>query len=484
MTDNPMTQPGKKDATVSTTMAARRALTFKAVPSTQQARDHKAHQKKLTAKSKSKQTTKAKKAKKAKMPRKEKETKAKPLKKVQKTRKSKQEKKENPTAPPYFPYFKENYCPPECACYGRVVQCSDKGIEKIPYGIPYNSRYILLMNNRIDSIQLDLLPEYIHLEFLVLSNNRLTDGAIEGAFEGIQGLKRLYMDHNLLQSVPTDLPSSLEELRLDDNQLSVMSEAAWGRCSNLMVLSLSNNSLGNLSDPLPAGVLSSLGSLRTLNLNHNQLDSVPLQLPLSLQELYLRGNHIQRLPASVFQGQTKLLVLDLSVNWLTDKGLGKGVLAKASHLESLNLEGNRLRQVPRHLPASLKTLNLEGNAISSVGKSAFLGLPQLELLGLGKNKIARVAPTAFLRLPHLHQLDLSHNNLRQVPRKLPPWLHTASLAHNKITEVPRDAFCWGSPKPPLSRLTSVQLENNLLDMGGLNGSAFRCLRGFQVVHFY
>lgn len=137
--------------------------------------------------------------------------------------------------------------------FPRVVQCSDKGVEKVPYGIPYNSRYVLLMNNRIDSIQLDLLNEYLSMEFLVLSNNRLTDGSIEGAFEGIPALRRLYLDRNLLESVPTDLPASLEELRLDNNRLNVMSEGAWAHCPSLLVLSLSNNSLGNGNNTLTSG---------------------------------------------------------------------------------------------------------------------------------------------------------------------------------------------------------------------------------------
>lgn len=60
----------------------------------------------------------------------------------------------------------------------------------------------------------------------MLSNNRLTDGAIEGAFEGIPALKHLSLDRNCLEIVPIELLHSLEELRLDNNQLSVMSQAA------------------------------------------------------------------------------------------------------------------------------------------------------------------------------------------------------------------------------------------------------------------
>ncbi|KAM4615016.1 podocan [Polymixia lowei] len=392
--------------------------------------------------------------------------------------------KQKVTTPTYFPYFKDNYCPPECACYGRVVQCSDKGVDKVPYGIPYNARYILLMNNRIDSIQLDLLNQYLSMEFLVLSNNQLTDGSIEGAFEGVQALKRLYLDRNLLESVPADLPASLEEFRLDNNRLSVMSTVAWARCPSLLVLSLSNNSLGNGSESLPDGVLSPLGNLRTLSLDHNQLTSVPLGLPLSIKELYLRGNLIQQFRGGAFNGTSELVVLDLSANRLTNKGLLRESLLNATHLESLNFEGNRLKQVPRHLPLSIKTLNLEGNLISSINKATFLALPNLEHLGLARNKIFRVAPGAFRTLPVLHQLDLCHNALRQVPRQLPQGLHSAALTHNKIQSVPRDAFCWGNMTQSLSGLVRVQLEHNLIDLGNLDTQAFRCLRGFQVVHFY
>ncbi|XP_019732651.1 decorin [Hippocampus comes] len=384
----------------------------------------------------------------------------------------------------HFPYFKDNYCPPDCACYGGVVQCSDKSADKIPYGIPYSSRYILLMNNHINSIQLDLLRGYASLEFLVLSKNRLTDDSVEGAFEGVPALKRLYLDGNLLASVPTDLPASLEELRLDNNRVRVMSESYWARCRGLLVLSLSNNSLGEGSGSLPDAVLSPLQHLRTLNLDHNQLTSVPLGLPLSVKELYLRGNLIEHFGGKAFNGQSRLAILDLSANRLSNKGLPKDALIQASHLESLNLEGNRLQKVPRHLPSSIKTLNLEGNLISAIGRVAFNSLKNLEHLGLAWNKISKVAPGAFLSLRTLHQLDLCHNALSQVPRQLPQGLRSLALTHNKIQSVPRDAFCWGQAGSSLSGLVRVQLADNLMDMGKLDSKAFRCLRGFQVVHFY
>lgn len=370
----------------------------------------------------------------------------------------------------------------KCVIFFRVVQCSDKNFNKIPHGIPYNAIYILLMNNRINSLQLDLLSEYPSLDFLALSNNRLTDGAIERAFERVPGLKRLYMDRNLLESVPVDLPASLEELRLDSNHIRVMSDRAWMQCPSLSVLSLSNNSLGSGSESFPIGVFSPLSNLRTLNLDYNQLSSVPEDLPLSIKELYLKGNLIKRLPRGIFRGISGLMVLDLSANRLTSRGLVKDSLLNTTHLESLNLEGNRLKQVPRHLPASLKTLNLDGNLISSIKKAAFSSLKSMEHLSLAKNKITKVAAGAFRALSALHQLDLCHNVLQQVPRHLPGALHSVALSYNRIQSVPRDAFCWGNQT--LSGLVRVQLEHNFIDFGELDMRAVSCLRGSQVVHFY
>lgn len=179
-----------------------------------------------------------------------------------------------------------------------------------------------------------------------------------------------------------------------------------------------------------------------------------------------------------------LIVLDLSANRLTNKGLLGQSFLNTTHLESQNSEDNRLKQAPCHLPRRLKTRNLEGNLISSIQKETLRSLKNLEHLGLASNKIFKVALGAFKALPVLHQLDLCHNSLRQVPRELPQALHSATLTHNRIKSVPRDAFCRGYKSLSLSGLVSVQLEHNLIDMGKLDVQAFRCLRRSQVVHFY
>ncbi|XP_029969915.1 asporin [Salarias fasciatus] len=374
----------------------------------------------------------------------------------------------------------DDYCPPVCSCYNSVVQCSNKSVGRVPYGIPYGTRQILLMNNYIKGIQLDLFAKYNSMEVLVLSNNWLTDGAIKGAFSQIPALKHLYLDGNRLKSVPTDLPVSLEELRLDNNYLRAISEGAWSRCPGLFILRLSNNNLGPGS--IPDAALSSLRNLHTLSLDHNQLTSIPLGLPLLIKELYLKGNLIEQVREDAFHKMWALEVLDLSANRLTNAGLRNSL--NATRLESLSLEGNRLEHVPRHLPPSLKSLNLEGNFISSIKKADFSRLKELELLGLARNKIFEVAPGAFRELAALHRLDLCHNALQQVPRQLPRGLHSVALTDNRIQSVPHDAFCWGDRTRSVRGFVRVHLEHNLIDVGKMDVRSFRCLQGFQLVHSY
>uniref|UniRef100_A0A3B3YM88 LRRNT domain-containing protein n=1 Tax=Poecilia mexicana TaxID=48701 RepID=A0A3B3YM88_9TELE len=309
-----------------------------------------------------------------------------------------QEGKNKIPPPTLFPHFMDDYCPPMCACYGRVVQCSNKGVEDFPYGIPYNAHYILLMNNHISSIQLDLLSEYSSMKFLSLRKK-----------SGIPVLKR---------------PLSGQESTSKSYDWTTIS---WRRCLRR-----------------PGHTTTAWGI---------DLD------------LFLLETTLSNLTEGFFNGISQMLVLDLSANRLKSKGLLRDSLINATHLESLNLEGNKLKEVPRNLPNSLKTLNLEGNLISSIKKASFRNLDNLEHLGLARNEIFKVSAGAFKAL---HRLDLCHNKLHQVPRRLPEGLHSVALAYNKIDLT-------------LSRLVQVRLEHN---MGKLDVRAFRCLRGTQVVHFH
>ncbi|XP_043565838.1 podocan-like protein 1 [Chiloscyllium plagiosum] len=377
-----------------------------------------------------------------------------------------------------FPYFEDYYCPPQCSCYGRIVQCSDKGLNKIPYGIPFNTRNLLLMNNKIDLIPLGLLDEYMLLEFLVLNNNKLTDIGVEGALEGIQKLTRLYMDQNNLSTVPKDLPMSLEELTLNSNNISVMPSNVWANCKNLRIISFNDNRIRNES--IPPGTFKPLQNLHTIKMNHNLLTAIPTNLSTSLRQLYLEGNQIRKIPDSVFTNSSALIYLDLHDNRLNNKGITEKAFQYMTQLEYLDLSKNSLTAIPKLLPRSLKKLILHANGITAIRRDAFTNMVNLEEIYLAHNQISLVAAGTFWDLPGLRCLDLSHNRLHQVPRQLPLTLQNLYLHSNRIVAIPGDSVCghhWER-----SHLILVRLEKNNLDQRQLDARALRCLRGYQVIH--
>lgn len=52
--------------------------------------------------------------------------------------------------------------------------------------IPFGVRYLCLVNNGINFIQLALLKVYLASHFSVLKNKQLRDGAVKEACEGLQ----------------------------------------------------------------------------------------------------------------------------------------------------------------------------------------------------------------------------------------------------------------------------------------------------------
>ncbi|XP_043943053.1 lumican-like [Protopterus annectens] len=336
------------------------------------------------------------------------------------------------------------------------------------------------MNNKISFIQLDLLSEYISLEFLVLNNNNLTDGAVEGAFEGMQTLTRLYMDENYLSSIPADLPPTLQELRLNNNNITHMSKLAFAQCVGLKSISLNNNSITDES--VVEGPFKDLKHLQIMHINYNFLETVPSNITMSLKELHLKGNRITSIPDDVFDTTAELQVLNLSHNKIINEKIRKKAFYYMIKLEHINLGYNNLSSVPKRLPQSLKTMLFEGNSIMYIKKGSIRHLINLEQVNFSNNKITAVAASAFKGLSSLRHLDISNNQLTEVPRQLPLTLQTAFLYNNHIDSVPRDSFC--RKQRTESHLILVRLEGNKISNSNIDVTSLRCLRGYQVAYFY
>eukprot|EP00741_Cyanophora_paradoxa_P001954 tig00000532_g1893.t1 len=159
---------------------------------------------------------------------------------------------------------------------------------------PENIRWLELWGNELTSIPGAELAKLTNLEWLWLSNNRLT--ALPPEIGRLTALRWLNVQGNQLTALPPEIGrlAALQELYVSNNQLMALPPEI-GRLSSLQELLVSSNQLTVL--PPEIGRLS---SLQKLSVEKNQLAALPPEIGrLSrLQTLDVSGNPSERLNAS------------------------------------------------------------------------------------------------------------------------------------------------------------------------------------------
>lgn len=204
------------------------------------------------------------------------------------------------------------------------------------------------------------------------------------------------------------LPSGIKTIRLTENLLTGpldFSRDIYGFSTCLEQIYLNNNDLLTLADlTLPTTV-------RILNLDECNISSLEnIEFPSSIEELSINGCDLSSIKNVSFGSESRLRVLNLAQNRLTERDL---------------------RQFK--FPESLLHLNLSGNLITSVRATEFVHLLQLESLSLSRNKLKQ----AELHLhTQLQNLDLSYNEIFELqlrfPLHKPAQLAELNLSMNKL----------------------------------------------------
>ncbi|VAH46638.1 phytosulfokine receptor 2-like [Triticum dicoccoides] len=315
------------------------------------------------------------------------------------------------------------------------------------------------------------------LRDLNLRNNSLSGPIAHVNFSGMPVLVSVDLATNHLNgTLPVSLADcdKLKSLSLAKNKLMGQLPEDYGRLRSLSMLSLSNNSLHNISGALT--VLRRCENLTTLILTKNFGGE---ELPengnggfnslevLALGDCALRG----RVPEWLAQCK-KLEVLDLSWNQLV--GTIPSWIGELDHLSYLDLSNNSLvGEVPKSL-TQLKGLmtarNSQGmaftsmplyvkhnrstsgrqyNQLSNFPPSLFLNdnglngtiwpvfgnLKELHVMDLSNNFMSGSIPDALSKMENLEVLDLSSNNLTgSIPPSLTDltFLSKFSVAHNHL----------------------------------------------------
>ncbi|KAJ8277891.1 hypothetical protein GJAV_G00081320 [Gymnothorax javanicus] len=206
-------------------------------------------------------------------------------------------------------------------------------LEQVPRGLPRRAKTLMLLHNQISEINRNDLATLYTLTELNLSYNKITSPRLhKEAFRKLRLLESLDLSGNSLHVLPVGLPKSLQVLKVKGNQLKSIADGALGGMSKLREINLSNNQL-KLSS-FYQGVWQELSSLTVLDLSGNQLSHVPVDLPETLEYLYLQSNRISSVPASAFESTPNIKGIFLRFNRLSANTV---VESAFSHLKNLQV---------------------------------------------------------------------------------------------------------------------------------------------------
>ncbi|NXE54001.1 ECM2 protein, partial [Casuarius casuarius] len=400
--------------------------------------------------------------------------------------------------PPHFPIPVppiETPLPSGCSLLDTAVSCTNAKLTQIPPIADPDLTSLDLTGNIITTISDEAFNGIPNLEWIDLSKNNLTSPGIgPQAFKILKNLKRLYLDGNMLVHIPSELPSTLEEIKINDNRLHAIDEDSLQDLKNLVTLELEGNKLSEANvSPLAFYPLKSLSYLR---LGRNKFRIIPQGLPASIEELYLENNQIEEVSEICFNHTRNINVIVLKHNKLEENRIAPLAWINQENLESIDLSYNKLYHVPSYLPKSLLHLILIGNQIERIPGYVFGHMkPGLEYLYLSFNKLTDdgVDSVSFFGAYHsLRELFLDHNELRFVPFGIEEMkkLRFLRLNNNKIRTVHPERICRThashdddndnseEEEGRDSRLEHLHLENNYIKTRQLSPHAFSCIRSY------
>ncbi|KAM4740997.1 extracellular matrix protein 2 isoform 2-T2 [Anableps anableps] len=375
--------------------------------------------------------------------------------------------------------------PAGCSISDVTMTCENVRLVHFPPLSLPELKSLSLEGNNISSIPAGAFNGIPNLEWINLKKNKLTSAGIDPkAFMGLKMLRRLYLDENLLDVVPSDLPSTLQELKINENKLRGIDENSFQDLSSLVILELEGNLLseGNV-DPRAFAPLIQLSYLR---LGRNHFRTIPQGLPKSLLELYLENNLIEEISEMVFNQTTNLNMVSLRHNKLDETKIAPMAWFNHRNLESIDLSHNDFYLVPSYLPKSLVHLVLVGNNIERIPGFIFAHMdPGLEYLYLSFNRLdgEGIEPESFFGAYHsMTEMCLDHNQLIHVPLGISEMtsLHLLRLDNNRIRSIPEESIC-DPDRHEETTLVALRMENNYIDPKEVSPSAFSCLRSASSV---
>uniref|UniRef100_A0A8C9WMM0 Slit homolog 1 protein n=1 Tax=Scleropages formosus TaxID=113540 RepID=A0A8C9WMM0_SCLFO len=273
-----------------------------------------------------------------------------------------------------------------------------------------------------------------------------------------------------LTKIPEHIPASTAELRLNNNEISVLeATGVFKTLTQLKKINLSNNKITEIED----GAFEGAASVSELHLTANQLDSVRSGMFRGLEGLRIcfytqSGFHTthprnilsRNLLANSFHCDCRLSWLG---EWLRSRKIvtGNPRCQRPAFLKEIPLQdvalpdfrceegmccvsspscpsectcldtvvrcsNKHLRGLPRGVPRNVTELYLDGNQFNMVPKE-LSSFKHLQLVDLSNNKISSLSNSSFANMSQLTTLILSYNSLRCIPEEA-AWHFLSSLS--------------------------------------------------------
>ncbi|XP_062267085.1 leucine-rich alpha-2-glycoprotein-like [Platichthys flesus] len=190
------------------------------------------------------------------------------------------------------------------------------------------------------------------------------------------------------------------------------------------------------------------------SISERQLSATPL-----LQELHLFSNHLQHLSSNLLRGVPHLNTLDLTGNRLAEL---PAVVFSHAPLRSLVLKDNLIEMpdagwVPDN--STLTWLDLSRNRMRKVPTALLQRLPQLESLDLSHNHLETISANSLDALTKLERLNLQDNKLETLDASVLESNRNLTylfLSRNKLSKIPQKLF------QELTELKNLHLDDNQL----------------------
>ncbi|KAM3910051.1 chondroadherin [Leptodactylus fuscus] len=279
-------------------------------------------------------------------------------------------------------------CPTNCHCHGGDLQhviCYNAGLTKLPK-ISEQTRLLNLQKNLFPVLAPNSFKEMkglvsLHMQhcqirevsngafrglkklvYLYLSNNDISVIGT-GAFDELSELTYLYMDHNKILEIPKGLLSPLINLfifQMNNNKVREVKAGTFAGAKDLRWLYLSENEITTMHP----GSLDEVENLAIFHIDGNQISTYPLAAVSKLrvvEDFKISRNPIKVIPDYAFQSFGRYME-SLTMDNMGVEKFSEKAFVGVTTLKKLNIEGNRLSQLPANAPyTTLQNASLANN---------------------------------------------------------------------------------------------------------------------------